>query len=446
MKANVKINGANYPADTNDTILETAKKNGVSIPSLCFLKDCNQIAACRMCVVEVTGMRGLPAACVTKIRDGMEIFTDTDRVKKARRTILDNLASHHRMVCDQCGRYSDCEFHALCVAYGINERDYNPYILPPEQDDSAAHLVRDYSKCLTCGRCVAACHSQGMDILSAFKRGWERKIGPAKPLALTDCVSCGQCVVSCPTGALSIRDGTAQLRNIIRQKKKHVVAILTPAATKSFPKLFYEEAQDASGKMVSMLKKLGFERVYSSLPAQNAYLGEEIAKGNVISEACPGIRNLVEKQYPELKVNLSGLGSMQTYAAILARRTYSAETGIPEADILAVYIHSCTAGKTEKIEGLYPLTTYELAFYFRRACVSRFTAMKVWREQLDGNAVFDPLPETVEASAPTVTGLKNAKAALEDWSGGYLKCAACPGGCDFGGGSPRRTSAESLEL
>lgn len=440
MTASIKIDGIMYTADTNDTILEAARKNGISIPSLCFMKDCNKVAACRMCVVEVTGMKALPPACVTRCREGMEIFTDSQRVRESRRMTLDQLASHHRMVCDRCSRYSDCEFHALCVDYGISERDYNPYKIIPEKDESALHLVRDYSKCLSCNRCVAACHNQEMDILSSFKRGWEKKIGPAKPLGLTDCIGCGQCVTACPTGALSIRDDTAELRNIIRQRKKHVIAILTPSTAKAFPRLFYEEERDCSGKLVSMLRKLGFERVYSSVPTQNDYISREIAMEDVISEACPGIRNLIEKLYPEKKSSLSGLGSLQSYSARIARRTYSAETGISEDDILAVYINSCTAGKTENVEGLRTLTTYELAGMFRRACVSRFTAMKVWREQLDENAPFDSLPEAKAVSVETVTGTKNAKEALRNWNSGYLKCAACPGGCDFGGGSLRKTS------
>lgn len=456
MEITIKLNGKSCTANANDTILEAAKKNGIVIPSLCFMKDCNEIAACRMCVVEVAGMRGLPPACVTKVREGMEVLTDSPKVQKARHATLDFLAQHHRMICDQCSRYSDCEFHALCVAYGISERDYNPYKIEPDEDASAPHLIRDTSKCVQCQRCVAACHSQSMDIIGTFHRGWKKKVAPVKPLAQTDCVGCGQCVAACPTGALSIRDDTAQLRNLIRQKKKHVVAVVTPAAAMGFGKLFYEpEEQDNAGKLVAMLKKLGFEQVYSSVSLQNAHLAAEMSVAAqrgapVISEGCPAVRNLVEKQYPQLRAHLSGIGTQQAFAACFVRRFYAHETGIPEDDILVVYLNSCTAGKTETVDGLFTLTTYELAFMFRRACVSRFTAMKVWREQLDAATPFDPLPEAEAAPAETVAGLSAVRAELEKiqsgaYRGALLKGAACPGGCASGGGAPRHTSAESLE-
>ncbi|MCD8368311.1 MAG: 2Fe-2S iron-sulfur cluster-binding protein [Clostridiales bacterium] len=456
MEITMKLNGKICAADTNDTILEAAKKNGIEIPSLCFMKGCNEIAACRMCVVEVAGMRGLPPACVTKVREGMEVLTDSPKVRKARHATLNFLAQHHRMICDQCSRYSDCEFHALCVAYGISERDYNPYKMEADKDASAPHLIRDTSKCVQCQRCVAACHNQSMDIVGAFHRGWKKKVAPAQPLAQTDCVGCGQCVAACPTGALSIRDDTVQLRNLIRQKKKHVVAVVTPAAAGGFGKLFYEtEQKDNAGKLTAMLKKLGFERVYSSVSLQDAHLAAELEiaaqrKTPVISEGCPAVRNLVEKQYPQLRACLSGVGTQQAFAARFVRRFYAQEADIPEEDILVVYLNSCTAGKTETADGLFTLTTYELAFMFRRACVSRFTAMKVWREQLDEATPFDPLPKAEAATAITVTGLGAVRTELEkiqsgSYEGTLLKGAACPGGCSTGGGAPRHTSAESLE-
>ncbi|MCD7918599.1 MAG: 2Fe-2S iron-sulfur cluster-binding protein [Clostridiales bacterium] len=451
------INGQTLTADSGDTILAAAARNGIHIPSLCFLKDCNEIAACRICVVEVTGMRGVVPACVTKVREGMEVQTESDRVRTARRTTLDMLCQHHRIICDQCSRYSDCEFHALCREYGISERDYNPYVMDADKDESAAHLVRDTSKCVLCQRCVAACQQQGMDIIGVFNRGWNKKIAPPKPLAETGCVGCGQCVVSCPTGALSVKDDTALLRNIIRQKRKQVVAVVAPEVGADFGTLFYEEhPEDNTGKIAALLRRLGVKRVYSAVPGQKALAAGEAAElanrqaaGDplpMISAASPVVVNLVQKHYPQLAENLSRQGTLQAVCGDMARAAYAAETGVPESEILAVYISSDVSGKTETREGLMTLTTYELAAMFRRACVSRFTAMKVWRKQLE-NEALDPLPEVdggeiaAESPSDSLAAVRKDLDAVADgsWQGNYI-----PGWSGARGGAPRRTSGGSL--
>ncbi len=400
------INGQEITASSDDTILTAAAKNGITIPTLCFMKDCNQIAACRICVVEVTGRRGVVPSCVTKVAEGMEVQTESERIQKARRITLDMLCKNHRMICDQCSRYSDCEFHALCRRYGISERDYNPYVMDADKDESAPHLVRDTSKCVLCQRCVAACHEQGMDIIAVFNRGRNKKVAPPLPLAQTGCVGCGQCVAACPTGALSVKDDTAELRNIIRQKKKQVVAVVAPGVGEGFAKLFYEkEPEDHLGKIAAMLRKLGVQRVYPETAAKAALFAAERVELEtrketgaalpMISEMSPAVVNLVEKHYPQFKENLSGKGTLQAMCANLARKAYADERGMPMEDILAVYISNDLSGKTEQTDGLMTLTTYELAAMFRRACVSRFTAMKVWREQL----ADEPLDSLVGALA-----------------------------------------------
>ncbi|MCD8368657.1 MAG: 2Fe-2S iron-sulfur cluster-binding protein [Clostridiales bacterium] len=454
------INGQTVQANSGDTILTAAAKSGIRIPSLCFLKDCNQSAACRICVVEVAGMRSLVPSCVTQVREGMEVQTESERVRKARKTTLDMLCKHHRMICDQCARYSDCEFHALCRRYGISEEDYNPYVMQANADDSATHLIRDTSKCVLCQRCVSACHAQGMDVISVLRRGWNTKISPPVPLADMNCAGCGQCVRACPTGALTIRDDTATVRDLIRQRKKTAIAVVMPPVGRTIGKLFCEETErDQSGKVVAMLKKLGFRRVYDGAACKAAFLNAEVeetkrrkASGGalpVISQVCPGVRNLVERQIPSLKGNLSGMKPLPEYCADLARTAFAEESGLPEEEILVVFINSCTAAKTLPLDGAIALTTYELAAMFRRACVSRFTARKVWEEQLE-DASFDILSlptQTAADSGQAITGLANVKEALAQMTQGsypepFLEGYACPGSCVNGGGAPRRDSSQ----
>ncbi|MCD8336446.1 MAG: 2Fe-2S iron-sulfur cluster-binding protein [Lachnospiraceae bacterium] len=515
------INGQKIKAEDKDTILTAAAKNGIYIPSLCFLKDCNQAAACRICVVEVAGMRGLVPSCVTKVREGMEVQTENERIKKARRITLDMVCRHHRMICDRCERYSDCELHALCVRYGVNERDYNPYVMDPDKDKSSPYLIRDTSKCILCQRCVSVCREQGMDIISVLGRGREKRIAPPISLAATDCVGCGQCVRSCPTGALTICDDTEMIRNRIRQKKpdEAVIAVLMPAVGKTIGKLFYEkDEQDHTGKVVALLRKLGFDRVYSGELCQNIYLEaekRELARRKaengtlpMVSQACPGVEHLIRRQYPELEKHLSGIGTLQQYSTRLARTAYAEESGLSGEKIMVVCVNSCTAAKTLPAEKTVDetmqqtsgsaqmrtvngesaadqmyrnLTTYELAAMFRRACVSRFTARKVWEEQLHPDD-FDPLltEKTILAENPQlsgmsvgesresgeesctaeITGLANVKDVLEkiviadtqsanDTAGGEsedcIRGYACPGGCIYGGGAPRRTSVDTVQ-
>ncbi|NTV74823.1 MAG: hypothetical protein HGA66_11515 [Holophaga sp.] len=154
------LNGMDAQAPVGSTILEAARLNDIAIPTLCYLKDKNCIAACRVCVVEVKGARGHVPSCVTVISPGMEILTDSPEVTESRRRTLDLLCANHRMDCEHCSRYSDCELHALLRQFGIDERNYNPYAMEPELDESSAHLVRDRSKCVLCRRCVAACRDQ----------------------------------------------------------------------------------------------------------------------------------------------------------------------------------------------------------------------------------------------------------------------------------------------
>ncbi len=350
----IKLNGTNAQAPAGSTILEAARLNHVDIPTLCFLKDKNCIAACRICVVEVKGARRPVPSCVTAISLGMEIVTNSPEVTESRRQTLDLICSNHRMDCEYCSRYSDCELHALCRQYGIAERDYNPYAMEPKQDESAPYLVRDTSKCILCRRCIAACREQHVDVIGVLGKGYRTHVATPRPLAETDCIGCGQCIAACPTGALAERDDTQKVRNAINHGRQ-VVAAVTPYVGAELGELFEEKiGTNVQGKAVAALRRMGFAKVFASGVAaaavaaeEKAELAERLKTGKrlpVLTARCPAWVRFCEKHYPELTGHLSGGKSAQEMFGVLCRSAYAREAGVDPKDIFVVYVNACTAG------------------------------------------------------------------------------------------------------
>ena len=389
---NIKINGMPLSVPAGITILEAARMHGIDIPTLCFLKEINEIGACRICVVEVVGMRNLVAACVYPVAEGMEILTNSKRVFASRKTNLELILSTHNRSCLSCVRSGNCELQKLCKDFRIyDEAKYDGEKPESDYDDSAVHMVRDNSKCVLCRRCAAACAKwQDVAVIGPNNRGFNTHIGTAFDQNLGDvaCVSCGQCIVVCPTGALAEKDQTKEVWRALGDPSKHVIVQTAPSIRATLGEAFgMPIGTDVEGKMVAALRRLGFDGVYDTDFAADMTIVEEahelverIQNGGalpMITSCSPGWVKYCEHYYPEFTPNLSSCKSPQQMFGALAKTWYAEKMGLDPKDIFVVSIMPCTAKKFEtqredESASGYPdvdvaLTTRELARMIERA-------------------------------------------------------------------------------
>ena len=359
---NIKINGMPCSVPYGTTILEAARQLGIEIPTLCYLKEINEIGACRFCVVEVTGARSLVAACVFPIeRDGTEIFTNSDRVRKARKTTLELILSTHERKCLSCVRSGNCELQKLCKEYGVDDEGRFDGEKPVyELDYSAAHMVRDNNKCILCRRCVAACQQQGISVIGANARGIDTHIGSAfeLPLNATSCISCGQCIVNCPVGAIYEKDDTEKVFEAISNPEKYVVVQAAPAVRATLGECFdMPVGTDVTGKMFAALRRLGFNKVFDTNFGADLTIMEEatellsrVKNGGVlpmITSCSPGWIKYCEHYYPTELDHLSTCKSPMQMQGAIIKSYYAEKNGIDPKDIVSVAIMPCTAKKFE---------------------------------------------------------------------------------------------------
>ena len=358
---NVKVNGIAVSVPKGSTILEAARYAGVEIPTLCYLKDMNEIGACRICVVEATGARGLVTACVYPVADGMEIQTNTEKVQKARKTTLELILSTHEKKCLSCVRSGDCELQKLCRDYGVEDSGkYDGFRPHYELDTSTAHLVRDNNKCVLCRRCVAACQHQFVSVIGANDRGIDTHIACAfeKPLSDVPCVSCGQCIVACPTGALTEKDDTDKVWAALADPTKHVVVQTAPSIRATLGEAFgMPIGTNVEGKMVAALRRLGFDKVFDTnfgadmtIVEEAHELVERIQNGGVlpmITSCSPGWVKFAEYYYPDQLDHLSSCKSPQQMFGGILKTYYAEKNGIDPKDIVSVSNMPCTAKKFE---------------------------------------------------------------------------------------------------
>ena len=383
---NLTIDNIPVTVPAGTTVLEAARDAGIKIPSLCFLKDVNEIGACRICVVEVEGARSLMASCVYPVSEGMVVRTNTPKVRHSRQLTLELILSNHRMDCLTCSRNAQCELRQLAADLGIDAVRYANDELLPRIEDTALHLVRDNSKCILCRRCVATCRKlQEVGVIGPNDRGFMTHIGCAfdRDLSEVDCVSCGQCIVSCPTGALSEQDSTAEVLSALHDPSKHVVVGPAPSVRVTLGECFgMPIGSNVEGKMVSALRRLGFDKVFDVDTAADFTIIEEgtefihrLQEGGampMITSCSPGWIRFCEQHYPEFVPNLSSCKSPQQMFGSLVKSYYAEKAGIDPKDIYVVSIMPCTAKKYEvkreeqrMANGCMPvdasLTTRELA-------------------------------------------------------------------------------------
>ena len=359
----IKINGVQYDVPKGSTVLEAARAAKIEIPTLCYLKDINEIGACRLCLVEVSeGGRPfrMVTACVYPVTEGMEVLTNTPKINKSRKTNLELLLSNHDRKCLSCVRSTTCELQKLCNEYGVDELRYQGAKNHYEIDD-ATPIIRDNNKCILCRRCVATCkHVQAIGVIGANDRGFDTHIGSAfeQILGETSCINCGQCIVSCPVGALYERDDTDKVREAIADPSKHVLICTAPSVRAQIGECFgYEPGTDCEGKMVAALKRLGFDGVYDMNLTADLTIMEEATEflGRVknggalpmITSCSPGWIKYCEHYYPEFTENLSTCKSPQQMFGAVAKTYYAEKMGWNPEDIYFVSAIPCTAKKFE---------------------------------------------------------------------------------------------------
>ena len=402
----LKINGIDVEAPKGLTILEAAHTAGVRIPTLCYLKEINEIGACRMCVVEVKGARGFAAACVHPVAEGMEVQTNTEKLRQSRKTTLELILSNHRMDCLSCERSLSCELQQLSQEYKVDQKRFEAgEDLSPQIDDSAPHLIRDNSKCILCRRCVAVCkHNQHVGVIGANDRGFETHIGSPfdLPLDATSCVYCGQCIAVCPTGALTEKFNHDELWAALADPAKHVVIAPAPSIRVQLGECFgMPIGTNVEGKLVTALRRLGFDKVFDVDTAADITIMEEgteflhrLKEGGpfpMFTSCSPGWVKFCEHYFPDMIDNLSSCKSPQQMYGALMKTYYAEKQGIDPKDMYVASVMPCTAKKFEvkredQSASGYPdldasITTRELASMIREAGI-------VFNELPDGE--FDP--------------------------------------------------------
>lgn len=358
----IVINGKGVTVPADSTILEAACISGFSIPTLCWLKDINESGSCRMCEVEAKGEEELLTACMAKAAEGMEVFTHSPKVIKARKNTLKLLLSNHEKKCLSCIRSGTCELQSLCKEYGIENDTYYDGECPEyELDTTAPHMIRDNNKCILCRRCVSVCQKvQGIGVIGNNERGFDSYVGSPFNMGLgkTSCVACGQCIAVCPTGALYEKDHTEQVFNSIADPEKFVIVQTAPSVRAALGECFgLPIGTDTEGKMAAALRRIGFDKVFDTNFAADLTIMEEAfefldrvqngGKLPLITSCSPGWVSYCEHYFPEMIENLSSCKSPQQMFGAVAKTYYAEKLNMDPKHIVVVSIMPCTAKKYE---------------------------------------------------------------------------------------------------
>ena len=448
---NIKIEGVSYQVEEGLTILQAAKKCGYDIPSLCTFNngECN-VGSCRVCLVEATGARGLVASCVYPINEGMEIKINSPAAIQARRRSVELLLSNHNKNCQQCEKNGHCELLNVAQITGARENAFEGEHSETFLDQLAPGLVRDTSKCILCGRCIARCQSaHGLSILGFERRGFKTYVSPAENRSFNDspCIQCGQCVNVCPTGALMEHSEIAKVDEAFKSGK-HVIVQAAPAVRAALGEEFgYKIGTPVTGKMIAALRRLGFEKVYDvnfgadlTIMEEGTELLNRLQNGGVlpmITSCSPGWVNFAEYNYGDLLPHLSSCKSPHQMQGAIIKSYWAQEHGVAPEDIFVVSVMPCVAKKFEKqrdqlkVNGINDvdavITTRELAKMIRRAGI-RFDRLpdEEWDQDIMGDysgagVIFGVTGGVMEAALRTVyyklTGKEHDKITFEEVRG-----------------------------
>lgn len=388
---NLVIDGKQIQVEENITILEAARQNGIDIPTLCFLKEINEVGDCRMCIVEVEGKRGFVTACIQKVEEGMIVKTHSTEILEARKIILDLILSNHHKDCLTCSRNGNCELQNLCMKFNVQKIEYQGEMLEHEIDDKSPSIVRDFNKCVLCRRCVATCKNvQEIGAIDCAERGFDSCISTTYNHSLNDvdCTLCGQCIEACPTGALKEKEYINEVWDNIKNEEIYTVVQVAPAVRVALGEEFgMAIGTNVKGKTVTALKNIGFDKVFDTNTAADITIMEEATeflerlqsggKLPMITSCSPGWVRFAEKNYPDLLGHLSTCKSPHQMFGAIIKSYFAEKYKIPAEKICVVSVMPCVAKKYEAsreemevdrlIDVDYVITTRELARMIKQA-------------------------------------------------------------------------------
>ena len=409
------INGKPVEVEEGTTILQAARKINIDIPTLCFLKDINEVGDCRMCIVEVEGRKGFATSCIQTVEEGMVVHTHTQNVLEARHVILDLIISNHAKDCLTCTRSGNCELQTLATKFNVLNVEFPGEMTKHKIDDESPSIVRDFNKCILCRRCVAACKNvQHIGAIDVINRGFESCISTVGDHSLNNvnCTFCGQCIEACPTGALHEKETINDLWTKLKDPDTYVIVQTAPAVRVALGEEFQMPiGTNVKGKMVTALKRLGFDKVFDTNTGADFTIMEEANefverfKKNdnlpMMTSCCPAWVKYIESYEPDLLPHLSSCKSPHQMFGALIKSYYAKKMKINPEKIYTVSVMPCIAKKFERqrpemqVDGLYDvdnvITTRELSRMIKQANIEF--------EKLEDSEFDAPMGEATGAGA-----------------------------------------------